>query len=227
MKILDNIPFKLNTDALFKKNHIEKGTDDATEFLELADQVSEIGKPKAIYKECFIDKKGDDTIAIGEITFKSYTLRKKLDSVERIFAYVVTCGVEVNDIEISEKDFLKKYWLDSIKESLLGFGYGYLNDQISLKYKIEKKASMQPGSGDLIVWPIEQQKELFSVIGDVEGLIGVKLTDSFLMLPNKSISGIIFPTEIDFMSCQLCHRENCQSRSATFDKELWESIQND
>ena len=43
----------------------------------------------------------------------------------------------------------------------------------------------------------------------------------------KSISGIRFPTEIDFRTCQLCHRENCPSRSASFDPELWESIQGD
>ncbi|MBC8461851.1 MAG: hypothetical protein H8D67_28105 [Deltaproteobacteria bacterium] len=35
---------------------------------------------------------------------------------------------------------------------------------------------------------IEQQKELFSIFGNVEDLIGVKLTDSYLMIPNKSVS---------------------------------------
>ena len=227
MKVLTNIPFGLDIDVLLKDNLIEKGTDDAIEFQSLVDTVGKIGKPKVLFKECFIDKKGTDTISIGKTTFRSHVLRKKLDTVERIFAYVVTCGREVDGIGIPQDDFLKKYWLDTIKQALLAFTIAYLNAYLLRKYKIGKTAFMQPGSGDATVWPIEQQKELFSIFGDVEGLIGVKLTDSFLMLPNKSVSGIIFPTDIDFKSCQLCHRENCQGRSAHFDKDLWESMQDD
>ncbi len=227
MEVLNDIPFELNLDALLRENHIEEGTDDAIEFQNLVDTVGKIGKPKVLYKECFIDKKGTDTISIGDTTFRSHVLRKKLDTVERVFAYVATCGREVDGIEIPKEDFLKQYWLDIIKQTLLGSSRGYLNEHLSQKYRIGKTASMQPGSSDTTVWPIEQQKELFSIFGDVEGLIGVKLTDSFLMLPNKSVSGIIFQTEIDFKSCQLCHRENCKGRSASFDKDLWESMQHD
>lgn len=227
MKVLADIPFRLDIDTLLKTNHVEEGTDDATEFHSLVDAVGKIGKPKVIFKECFIDKKGTDTISIGATTFRSHVLRRKLDTVERVFAYVATCGREVDGIEIPQEDFLQKYWLDTIKQTLLGFSRGYLNEHILRKYKVGKTASIQPGSGDTTVWPIEQQKELFAIFGDVEELIGVRLTDSFLMLPNKSVSGIIFPTEIDFKSCQLCHRENCQGRSAPFDKDLWESMQDD
>ena len=227
MGVLANIPFELDIDVLLARNHIEEGTDDATEFQSLVDTVQRIGKPKVLYKECFIDKKGTDTISIGDTIFRSHVLRKQLDAVERVFAYVATCGREVDGIELPQGDFLKGYWLDTIKQTLLGFSRGYLNEHLSQKYRIGKTASMQPGSGDTIVWPIEQQKELFSIFGDVEGLIGVELTDSFLMIPNKSVSGILFPTETDFRSCQLCHRENCQGRSAPFDKELWESMQLD
>jgi hypothetical protein len=39
------------------------------------------------------------------------------------------------------------------------------------------------------------------------------------MVPNKSVSGVRFPTEIDFRSCQVCQREDCPSRSAAFDPE--------
>jgi hypothetical protein len=53
----------------------------------------------------------------------------------------------------------------------------------------------------------------------------VELTDSFLMIPNKTVSGIYFPTERDFRTCQVCHREKCPNRRAPFDQTLWESIQ--
>ena len=81
---------------------------------------------------------------------------------------------------------------------------------------------MNPGSGDVDIWPIEQQRELFSLFGDVKALIGVTLTDSFLMIPNKTVSGVFYPTEVDFVTCQLCHRERCPNRRAPFDAHLWD-----
>ena len=86
---------------------------------------------------------------------------------------------------------------------------------------------MRPGSGDASLWPIEQQKALFALLGNVEQAIGVRLTDSCLMVPNKTTSGILFPAEVDFRSCEVCHRETCPSRHAPFNQQLWEEIQHD
>ena len=79
---------------------------------------------------------------------------------------------------------------------------------------------MSPGSGAANVWPITQQKVLFSLFGNVEELIGVKLTDRCLMMPIKSVSGVFFPNENKFESCQLCPREGCVGRRAPHDLAL-------
>ena len=79
---------------------------------------------------------------------------------------------------------------------------------------------MAPGSGAADVWPITQQKELFSIFGSVENLIGVRLTDTCLMIPIKSVSGIFFQTETTFETCQLCSRETCIGRRAPYDPDL-------
>jgi hypothetical protein len=50
----------------------------------------------------------------------------------------------------------------------------------------------------------------------------VTLTDSFLMVPTKSVSGIVFPTEVSFESCRLCPRSDCPGRRAKYDPNLWE-----
>ena len=83
-----------------------------------------------------------------------------------------------------------------------------------------KTATMAPGS--LSNWPLPQQRPLFDVLGDVQGIIGVELSDSFLMTPNKSVSGVRFPTEEGFASCQLCPREGCPNRRAPYDQTLYE-----
>lgn len=227
MKAVINVPFEFDIKSLAKAAHVEIGTDDAEEFEALVNEARRIARPKALYKECFVEKREKDTVTIDNVTFTSRALRMNLDKVERVFAYVATCGNEVDLIEVAPSNFLKRFWLDTIKAALLVFSIGHLNKLLDHKYKLGKTSSMNPGSGDANVWPIEQQRELFSLFGDVEGLIGVRLMDSFLMVPNKSVSGICFPTEIDFQSCQLCHRQNCQGRKAPFDREMWESVGHD
>jgi hypothetical protein len=77
---------------------------------------------------------------------------------------------------------------------------------------------MSPGS--LEDWPIEQQRPLFSLLGNVEASIGVKLNKSLLMIPRKSVSGVYFPNEVTFYNCQLCPRERCEGRKAPYTEEL-------
>ena len=57
-------------------------------------------------------------------------------------------------------------------------------------------------------------------------LIGVTLSESFLMIPIKSVSGILFPKEIRFESCQLCPREKCAGRRAPYEESLWQEYSN-
>jgi hypothetical protein len=218
------IPFALNTNQLFEYLRIKPGTDRAKEFGDLVSEVRKIGKPKALYKASFIDEKGEDTITLDGVTFTSLALRKNLDSIERVFPYVATCGTEIDDIEIGQGDLQKKIWISFLKGSLLQASMQFLREHLTKRYRVSNLSSMNPGSGDASVWPFEQQRELFSMCGDVEVFIGVRLTKSLVLVPDMSVAGILFPTEADFQSCQLCHRENCRFRRVPFDRELWESI---
>ena len=47
-----------------------------------------------------------------------------------------------------------------------------------------------------------------------------ELTQSCLMLPSKSSSGIFFISENDFNNCRYCPKLECPNRSAPFEKEL-------
>jgi hypothetical protein len=79
---------------------------------------------------------------------------------------------------------------------------------------------MNPGSLD--DWPLSEQITLFQLLGNPLEAIGVDLTESMLMIPNQSVSGIRFETEENFTSCQLCPREICAYREAPFDRKLFE-----
>ena len=224
MEILGEIPFSLDAANLQERLHIAPDGSDAREFRELLDEASRVARPKALYTECYVDERGSDTVTLQGVTFTSAALRANLDGVHRVFPYVATCGKEVDQVVLAAGDLLKQYWFETIKGDLLRSSIRHLNAHMDGQFAPGKTSTMNPGSGDATVWPIEQQRLLFSLLGNVEDLIGVTLTDSFLMIPNKSVSGIRFPTESDFRSCQLCHRENCPSRSAPFDQAMWESV---
>ncbi len=100
----------------------------------------------------------------------------------------------------------------------LGLATNYLNDYLIKCYGLGKLSRMNPG--DLEFWPITQQKELFSIFGDVKELIGVELTKSYVMVPTKSSSGICYSSETEFVDCKLCPMKRCHVRSAAYEPEL-------
>jgi hypothetical protein len=227
METLTDIPFSLDVASLCADAHVEARSGEGAELRSLVELGLRIGRPKAAYTVSFVESRDGEVVRIGGIPFTSRTLARNLESVERVFAMVATCGREMDEAFVAEGDLLKQFWWDLIKGRLLGAANRHLNDHLHRQFRLGKTAVMRPGSGDATVWPIEQQESLFALLGDVEGAIGVKLTDSFLMVPNKTTSGILFPTETDFRSCEVCHREHCPSRQAPFNKTLWEEIRHD
>jgi hypothetical protein len=223
MEVLDRIPFELDEGALLSELRVEEGTEDAANLKDLISAARSVARPKAVYGVCYVEDRGEDTVTVGGVVFTSRVLRANLADVERVFPYVSTCGRELDGIDIHSDDFMAPYWLDSIKAALLGQAGKHMVDRLKKRFRLSKTSFMAPGSGDRMVWPIEQQRELFSLFGNVEELIGVRLTESCLMVPNKSTSGIMYPAEKDFGSCQVCRRESCPGRSAPFDMELAES----
>ena len=224
---MDNIPFELDIDTLLSKVRANEGSEDAKHIQDLVNNIAPKINPKAIYEVSYVEDGDGNAVNIGGVIFHSRALRVNLDKVERVFPYIATCGMELEETDIPSDDFMRGFWMDTIKAMALGSSMGYLKNHLKERYALGKISTMSPGGGDQDVWPIEQQEVLFSIFGNVEDLIGVKLTESFLMIPNKSVSGIIFPTEVSFESCQLCHRENCRGRRADFDKNLWEATHSD
>ncbi|MGD2148279.1 MAG: vitamin B12 dependent-methionine synthase activation domain-containing protein, partial [Anaerolineae bacterium] len=147
-------------------------------------------------------------------------LRVNLDPVHRIFPYVATCGTELDEWSGSIDDMLESYWADAIMEMALRVAMHTLSDHLEQRFRPGRMSRMSPGS--LEDWPIFEQRKLFALLGDTEAAIGVRLTDSMIMVPLKSLSGIWFPTEVDFASCQLCPREICSGRRAPYDETLYE-----
>jgi hypothetical protein len=221
VNILDNLPFQIDVAALLRDMHVRPGSRHESEILDLVKQAEPVARPKAAFKLAFIEGKGLDTITADGVEFKSRVMRVHLDKLERFFVYVCTSGAELQAWADSfADDILAGYYADAINQAVLKSAFGGFVNHLVNAYSLTNPSAMNPGSlGD---WPITQQRPLFNLLGDVEGAIGVHLKDTFLMVPTKSVSGILFPAEESFASCQLCPRDNCPNRRAPYDAELFD-----
>ena len=219
MPILDKIIVSISLDELRKRLHMEKDCD-IGEIQPLIDVAVQLSEPRALYDVRYIEEKFEDGVIVTGRRLKSRVLRKNLDQVERVFPFVITLGSKLGEKQAASTDLLENFYLDTIGNIALTSARKQLERHLKSQFALEKISSMAPGS--LADWPIEEQAPLFKLLGDVDATIGVTLTDSLLMLPAKSISGIYFPTEVSFFSCQLCPRQRCESRKAKYDPGLAE-----
>jgi len=218
MPVLENFSIQMSPDSLIDQLRLGKTGDAYAKAQDLIKTVEALINPKILYRVSYIEGRDENSVEIGGETFRSKVLKKNLDKVERVFPFIVTLGRDLEEKSSSMDDLLKQYYLETTADIALSMGKQHLEKHIATHYGLEKVSSMSPGS--LPNWPITEQRPLFSLLGNTEVLVGVRLTDSMLMIPRKSISGILFPTEVTFFSCQLCPRERCEARKAVYDASL-------
>lgn len=221
MKItLDDIPFHPDINQLCNKLHLEQGSSLAEEVERLAADARRHAKPKAVIRLGFIEGRGDDYIVVDGFRFTSRVLAVNLEMVQRVFAFVATCGHELDSWSANFKSPYTAYVADAIKEHALRKASEAVEHEIDMRFNPGTTSSMHPGS--LQDWPLDEQRQLFALLENPEETIGVRLTPHLLMIPTKSISGFRYASNIDFSSCQLCPREACEERRAPYDPTLFE-----
>jgi len=213
--LLDTIPILVTTDEIIKTLQLNE-EEDIQLMTGLFTTARQLARPKALYKVAYIDEINNPHVVVDGVRFTSSVLAQNMEGVHRVFAYVCTCGTEVDDWSHTEKDYVVSFWLDIIKERILADANIFLRDYIKKKYGINTLSAINPGSGNVDTWPITQQHQLFPLIGAVTEDTGVRLTESCLMLPTKSTSGLLYGSATEFINCSLCERKNCPRRRAEY-----------
>jgi hypothetical protein len=217
--ILNSIPCEIDFISLAKKVRVELKTSYADSLEHLVNEGSAIVNPKVLYRTAYLHEKDEEDVVINGVRLKSRVLSVNLENVYRVFPFVATCGTELEMWAKSQKEMILRFWAETIMETALYAAIEFALKHIDEHHQPGKTAIMSPGS--IEDWPIEEQSSLFSILGDVQTSIGVQINQELMMTPEHSVSGIIFPTEYDFETCQLCPREICPSRRASFDKDLY------
>jgi hypothetical protein len=219
--ILDNIPVSIDvfrTMEFIKSSGSKKRTEDLLK--ELIDVVMPVVRPKVIYRAAKVTAADGRRLEVEGVEFNHHVPALSFQTAERVFPYVVTCGLEVENIKFPN-DMMKTYCLNALKTVILMQSAGaYFEKYLKETYHLEEVSRIGPGEA---MGDTSQHRKIFSLLGDVEGAIGVRLSPHNLMVPEKSASGIYFETAVKIESCQLCPND-CKSRRAAYDPVLFQTF---
>lgn len=216
--ILASIPFEIDLDRLLEDLSIKADSGLAEEVINLAEIATNIGKPKFLYKQAHIESRGEGLVVVDGVTLKSTILKVNTLETDFVFPFVATCGMELEEWSNSVESISSRYCADAIKQLALNAAEGAFSKHIEKNCHPAPTSEMNPGS--LPDWRVKEQRNLFMILGDSLKDIGVRLTESCMMIPIKSTSGIRFYSETKFVNCQLCPEANCPSRAAPYDEGL-------
>lgn len=182
------------------------------ELIDLMDEADAIADPLAMYGVCPVEEG-----RVGGVDTGSDMVVSRLQDKARAFPYIVTCGPKLEEWSKQyASDFLLEFWADEIKKRFLGIAAAEFRAHTKDRYHTSGHlTALNPGS--LAGWPISGQEALFQMLGGpdfVKETIGVTYSDSFLMFPTKTISGIAFESETFYENCQYCPLDRCPNRRA-------------
>ena len=176
-----------------------------------------IGPEYAYVIRDVISVSGDRVTLAGSITFTSDVLARLLRRCSQVALYAATIGdylEETVDSLAGDGLMLKASVLDAIGSSAVEKVAGLVEDRIGFAARLRGLMPSRRFSPGYCDWDITGQAGLFRALEDET--IDITLTESLLMLPRKSTSGIIglgSDSDIaDYNPCRSCEKKSCAGR---------------
>ncbi|MBE9547205.1 MAG: hypothetical protein IMF10_06900 [Proteobacteria bacterium] len=174
-------------------------------------------KPRLSYRTEKIESiNGKVVHLLKGLSFTSKKLSKTMENCDEITCFIATIGdgIEKEIALLTDDNRLSDaYIIDSMGSAAVEKMAEKFHQDMRNRYIAEGKSVTMRFSPGYCDWPIEEQNKLFSFFDPAS--TGVELTDSCLMLPRKSISGIfgILPSNMPvYNPCSECGRTNCPHR---------------
>jgi len=111
---------------------------------------------------------------------------------------------------IHEKDYLKGYIFDIAGSEIVEAAADLMQEHLKKEMAASGKSITNRFSPGYCGWHVSEQHKLFTLIP--ENYCGIKLNDSALMQPVKSVSGVIgIGSDVKFMpyTCKFCDMKDC------------------
>ena len=152
----------------------------------------------------------------GDISFTEKTFKNYMTEISHICIALVTIGpsLEKRCAELQSKgEYTRALVLDAAGSSVAENGAGKLNHIIAQKFGLkgmEFSKRFSPGYGS---FALSEQNKLAEILPFEK--LGVKLTESYMMMPQKSITFCIYGGKVKEKfpgSCEICNQKECNYR---------------
>lgn len=193
MNYFDNIPFQLDAASIGELLKL-RNRESLMEILEeQIDLVREVAVPKAAYFEAVVTEKTEDTVSFCGEVFHSRQLASATRKGQKIFPYIITIGMELEERYQEMDDIMEQYILDGVQGVLLSQVTDYVAQELKESFQLKEVTYHIPGALD--DWDLKDQPKLFRLFGSTMDQLGVVLSHSNLMKPTKSVSGVYYGLE--------------------------------
>lgn len=185
---------------------------------EYVDNVCHLIEPSYSYVVRDIELvQGPLVVIEGFVTFKSKVIARLLEQCGKVAVFALTIGNRLEEMVgrlAEDKLVLQAAVLDAIGSGVVETVADFVQDRIGEVASAQGLCSSQRFSPGYCDWKIDQQKMLFRAMNGNSA--GVRLTEGCLMLPQKSISGIIGIGQCNnvenYNPCKTCKKRDCVGR---------------
>lgn len=152
----------------------------------------------------------------GKAFYVGKKIAQKLRNASYCVVFVCTAGDELFNIaqqSNKQSDYLKGYYYDLFANMLVEKSVDWLSKEMKQEHEIEHLSHSNKYGPGYCDWPLVDQRELLSLLENDH--INISLSESGLMLPIKSLSGIWGVGEqVKFLkdTCQSCSSKPCLYR---------------
>jgi hypothetical protein len=182
----------------------------------LLKETESVCRIKSEYKVFPVEKFDDSekSIRINDIVFDvKKIVYGQIKKSERIAVFVCTAGPEISirsRAAMKDGDLLTGYVYDVIGSEVVESAVDLMQDSLQKSMAAEGKKITNRYSPGYCGWDVAEQHKLFQLLPD--NYCGIKLNDSALMNPEKSVSGFIGIGEhvrYSPYTCRLCDMKDC------------------
>ncbi len=190
-----DVPFDFERAYKFLK--IKKTSD---KFARMHDMVADLYQeyrdyfePRYCYKICQVagGQSGSFNILLDEgISFTGRGIHRLLTHSRYVACFVLTVGERIDEVHaaFSPDEFTESYFLDGIASTMTHGLLGLLEKELHEKAQALGCALGSRFSPGYAKWDLSEQKKLLTLVKADQ--IGVRLSDEYFMLPQKSLSGV-------------------------------------
>ncbi len=194
---------------------------------EVIEEVSGLREVKAEYRvfdNISLDKT-EKYLAVEGTRFNTKgIIFSQISRAENIILFICTAGKSIGEKSgqcMRSDDLLRGYLYDVVGSEIVEAAAGRMQEDLKKKMATSGKKISNRFSPGYCGWDVSEQHELFSFFPD--NFCGITLTESALMQPVKSVSGIIAAgVDIKFApyQCKICGDKNCIYRNRKLNAEV-------